>query len=109
MKRYVVLGDEVAMLKELESPQAAPVRSFNGDDEGKDLKQLVRELKRDAEAQVIAKAIQQANGNRREAAALLNISYKALVYKARQYGLELPKRGSRPDSDTEKKSEAAIA
>ncbi len=109
VKRYVVLGDEAAMLKELEGPQCAPVRVFDSKDEGKDLKQLVRDLKRDAEAQVIAKALQQTNWNRRVAAALLNISYKALVYKARQYGLDLPRRGAGPAQQASEEEDPVVA
>jgi len=38
-------------------------------------------------ASPIAKALDETNWNRKQAAALLQISYKALLYKIRQYGL----------------------
>ncbi len=90
VKRFVVLGDEASMLKEIRkaSDKGAPLVAFGY--ERKDLKQLVRDLKQNAEARVIAQALEETNWRRRDAAALLNISYKALVYKARQYGLETP-------------------
>jgi len=40
-----------------------------------------------AEAEAIAKALDETNWNRKQAAALLQISYKALLYKIRQYGI----------------------
>ena len=40
------------------------------------------------EAELIAKALERTGGNRSQAAPLLEISYKALLYKIRQYGLE---------------------
>ena len=41
----------------------------------------------EAEAEAIAKALDETNWNRKQAAALLQISYKALLYKIRQYGI----------------------
>ncbi len=54
----------------------------------RDLKTLVRGLKDEAEMEAIARALEQTKGIRREAARLLNISSKALLYKIRQYGLD---------------------
>ena len=51
------------------------------------LKSLVRNLKDEAEIQAISQALEQTNWNRKKAATLLNISYKALLYKIRQYNL----------------------
>jgi DNA-binding NtrC family response regulator len=56
-----------------------------------DLKKMVREIKGEAEAEAIAQALEQTNWNRKQAASLLNISYKALMYKSRQYGILRPK------------------
>lgn len=52
------------------------------------LKSVARSAKGDAEAQAIVRALQQANWNRKRAAALLEISYKALLYKIREYEIE---------------------
>ncbi len=51
------------------------------------LKSVARSAKDEAEAQAIARALEQTNWNRKQAAALLQISYKALLYKIRQYGI----------------------
>jgi len=51
------------------------------------LKAMVRSLKDDAEAKEIQRALENTNWNRKRAAAHLNISYKALLYKIKQHGL----------------------
>jgi two-component system, NtrC family, response regulator AtoC len=51
------------------------------------LKSLARTAKDEAEAQAIMQALEQTNWNRKQAAAILQISYKALLYKIRQYGI----------------------
>jgi DNA-binding NtrC family response regulator len=38
--------------------------------------------------EAIGKALERTKWNRKQAARFLNISYKALLYKIRQYGLE---------------------
>jgi DNA-binding NtrC family response regulator len=45
-------------------------------------------LKDEAEMAAIGKALERTKWNRKAAARILNISYKALLYKIRQYGLE---------------------
>jgi DNA-binding NtrC family response regulator len=92
VKRFLILGDESLALAELENRddsglppvetklEPAPERPGG-------LKSLVRSLKDEAEIQAISRALEQTNWNRKRAAALLNISYKALLYKIRQYGL----------------------
>ena len=51
------------------------------------LKSVARGAKDEAEAEAIRQALDQTNWNRKQAAALLQISYKALLYKIRQYGI----------------------
>ena len=51
------------------------------------LKSLARSAKDEAEAEAITRALEETNWNRKQAAALLQISYKALLYKIRQYGI----------------------
>ncbi len=48
----------------------------------------MRGLKDEAEMEAIARALEQTNWNRKKAAVLLQISYKALLYKIRQYDLQ---------------------
>ena len=46
-----------------------------------------REAARRAEAKVITKALEMTNYNRKKAAELLNISYKSLLYKIKECGI----------------------
>lgn len=54
------------------------------------LKSLVRNLKGETEINAIRNALEQTHWNRRKAALLLNISYRGLLYKIREYGLVPP-------------------
>jgi two-component system, NtrC family, response regulator AtoC len=92
IKRYLVLGDEKLAIHELHprgdasASQLDPALRNNGDGPG-GLKSLARTAKDEAEAEAIAHALQETNWNRKQAAAMLQISYKALLYKIRQYGI----------------------
>jgi transcriptional regulator with PAS, ATPase and Fis domain len=91
VKRYLILGDESLAIRELEvgevleSPAALPSPSYQAPIGG--LKSIVRSMKDEAEAEAITKALAQTGWNRKEAAKLLNISYKAVLYKIKQYNL----------------------
>src|SRR5580658_6199450 len=92
VKRYLVLGDEKLAIHEL-TPKSdgggAPFDATprNGAESSGGLKSLSRNAKDEAEAEAIAKALDETNWNRKQAAVLLKISYKALLYKIRQYGI----------------------
>jgi len=94
VKRYLILGDEAQVARELQPEVATPVAEAAKPQEAPQggLKSLVRGLKDEAEAEAIARTLEQTNWNRKEAARILNISYKALLYKTRQYGIEGPGR-----------------
>jgi hypothetical protein len=51
-------------------------------------KALVRGLKDEAEMEAIADALEKTNWCRKDAAKMLGISYKALLYKMRQFNLD---------------------
>jgi DNA-binding NtrC family response regulator len=89
VKRYLVLEDESQLVDELRSKaHDAGVDDGATSSTGRGgLKALVRSLKDDAEAREIQRALDDANWNRKVAAAELNISYKALLYKIKQHGL----------------------
>ncbi len=95
VKRYLILADEAQALNELESegdassPQAEAAARTPKTCPG-DLKSLVRSLKGGAEIEAITRALTETDWNRKQAARLLNISYKALLYKIRQYGIHRP-------------------
>jgi two-component system, NtrC family, response regulator AtoC len=96
VKRYLVLGDETLAVAELQ-PRPDNGGGMRADAFGKTavsgaesvggLKSVARSAKDEAEAEAIARALEQTNWNRKQAAALLRISYKALLYKIRQYGI----------------------
>jgi len=97
VKRYVILEDdegsfrellEMAALRQRTSPreEVAPVREQG-------LKALVRSLKDEAEMEAIADALEKTHWCRKDAAKNLGISYKALLYKIRQFGLDTGRSG----------------
>ena len=52
------------------------------------LKDVSREAARQAERELIARMLQQTRWNRKETAEILGISYKALLYKIKENGLD---------------------
>ena len=93
MKRFLILGDEEMAIQEMQvGAAAAASASSSGVSNAGGLKGLVRGVKDEAEIEAITKALEQTNWNRKKAAILLEISYKALLYKIRQY--EIHRTGS---------------
>lgn len=93
VKRLLVLDDEEAALAELSDDDGDGPELLNGSPRllriqaSTDLKSLVRGLKEETEKEAIKLALDRAAGSRKEAARLLKISTKALLQKARQYGI----------------------
>lgn len=85
IKRYLVLGDEQVINDFVSESAARPVAS---DYSVAGLKNLVRNIKGNAEAQAIAEALERHRWNRKRVAEELRISYKALLYKIRQYDIQ---------------------
>jgi len=94
IKRYLVLGDEQAIIDELSPKQGAEPFALNAEEAvgGSSLKDLVRNLKGNAEAVAIAQSLEGTGWNRKAAANDLQISYKALLYKIKQYNLTPPQK-----------------
>jgi DNA-binding NtrC family response regulator len=96
VKRYLVLQDEEMAISELD----AKSKGLNGSSANSNgtgapeggLKSLVRGLKDEAEMRAIEQALTATNWNRKLAATRLNISYKALLYKIKQYQIVPPGR-----------------
>ena len=93
VKRYLILGDESLVRGELESKAEEHPAGSDGSrnstgSPARGLKSLVRSIKDETEMDAISRALEETKWNRKRAAALLNISYKALLYKIRQYGIE---------------------
>ncbi len=96
VRRYLVLVDEELAIQQLDFRPAQRIRRPDcpiqidsaGKQESRDLKSVVRSLKKDAECAAILQALEQTSGNRQEAASLLRISLRSLHYKIRAYGIE---------------------
>ncbi len=58
------------------------------DDGNYSLKDISRAAAREAERALIARMLQQTRWNRKETAEILGISYKALLYKIKENGLD---------------------
>jgi two-component system, NtrC family, response regulator AtoC len=91
LKRYLILADENLAAAELQlRPDVNAGAHTDGTGRSSDaggLKSLGRSAKDEAEGEAIRQALEQTNWNRKQAAGLLQISYKALLYKIRQYGI----------------------
>lgn len=93
IQRIVILGGEKAIIDEL-APSieiesiSEPERAIENKRTWPSLREIHRDAVIKAEAEVILKALKMTNWNRKKAAGLLNISYKALLYKIKQSGLE---------------------
>jgi DNA-binding NtrC family response regulator len=90
VKRYLVLGDEDAAIAELERGTVqdnCAADEAHVEPQNPDLKQMVKTLKNGAEMVAIANVLEENGWNRKRAASALNISYKALLYKIRQYDI----------------------
>jgi transcriptional regulator with PAS, ATPase and Fis domain len=83
-KRYLISGDASVTADFFDG-----LGSSNGvfNTQKGDLKSHVRQLRNNAEYLLIARALDETNWNRKEAAQLLNISYKSVLTKIKQFGL----------------------
>jgi len=92
IQRYVVLGNEEEIIKELvslkkqnlfkEREEKEVIRNYPS------LREANREAARKAERELIFKALERTNWNRKRAANTLNISYKSLLYKIKEFEIE---------------------
>jgi DNA-binding NtrC family response regulator len=98
IKRYLILADEQAIIDELIPRPSAEFFTLNVENNGGDgsLKQLVQNLKGGAESAAIARTLEGTGWNRKAAASELQISYKALLYKIKQYNLFPPQKQFSP-------------
>jgi two-component system response regulator AtoC len=98
VKRMIVLDDP--HLSRAPVPLPKPDGNGNGASDFQEaqavsLKDIAREAAQAAERVVIAKMLDQTHWNRVKAAKLLNISYRALLYKIKNVGLERAEAGNR--------------
>jgi two-component system response regulator AtoC len=97
VKRYVILEDDEGSFRELVEMGAARQRTSPREEptpvREQGLKALVRGLKDEAEMEAIADALEKTHWCRKDAARMLGISYKALLYKIRQFNLDAGRGG----------------
>ena len=99
IKRYLILDDEQAIIDELIPRLSAELPAPGGEEAAGNngsLKHMVRNLKDGAESAAIAKTLEGTGWNRKAAASELQISYKALLYKIKQYNLFPPRKQAQP-------------
>ncbi|HKD79210.1 MAG TPA: sigma-54 dependent transcriptional regulator [Candidatus Angelobacter sp.] len=95
VKRYMVLQDETLAIAELEEKDPSAEIAPNLEDEalmhgGAGLKSMVQNLKERAEPRIIERVLIATKWNCKVAATQLQISYKALLYKMKQYRIFPP-------------------
>jgi two-component system response regulator AtoC len=93
IKRYVILGSPEVITSELQQPEQARDLHNEFDLEipangSINLKDVTRQAVRKIERNIILKVLQANQWNRKKAARSLNISYRALLYKLKEIGLE---------------------
>ena len=86
VRRYVILGTEEAISSELQGTTQDPFTADVPLDEPISLKELTRQAVRELERKIILRVLQANHWNRKKSAKMLNISYRALLYKIRQAG-----------------------
>ena len=91
IKRIVILGSEEAVIHDLwgtgDKPEDVPFGETNRLG-ALNLKKIGREASQKAESQAIQRALLRTRWNRKEAAQLLQVSYKALLSKIKEYGID---------------------
>jgi len=87
VKRIVALGDDSIAIAHLGTP-ATVTRTATSAAERLSLKQAGRAASDRAERELILKVLRRRRWNRKRAAQELQVSYKALLYKLKQFGLD---------------------
>jgi two-component system, NtrC family, response regulator AtoC len=97
IRRYVVLGSENAVMSEL-NRDVHDVFQFSIPPHGKvALKDITRRAVRQVERLVIEKALHVTGWNRKAAAKILKISYRAFLYKLEEAGIPCPDENAVPE------------
>ncbi|MBP1698589.1 MAG: two component, sigma54 specific, transcriptional regulator, Fis family [Deltaproteobacteria bacterium] len=94
IQRFVVLGNEKAIVEELspvttiDSIPAKKTKIVPTKKSWPSLKEVHRDAIKKAESEIILKALETTNWNRKKAANILEINYKTLLYKIKECGLD---------------------
>ena len=96
VQRFVALGSESEVLATLPVPGARIRATSSG---GRvSLKQIKKEASRELEREIILRTLGENGGNRRKTARVLNISYRALLYKLKEAaaaGVSIPDKSAK--------------
>ena len=87
-QKIVALNDEELALSELVSTRNAADAAVPADAQTRSLKVASKAASREAERELILKALGRTRWNRKRAAQELQISYKSLLYKLKQIGMD---------------------
>ena len=115
MRRYLILRDPFRLSQDLRSfkpnrekdeqglvADQDENQSDGGPDHGNAL-QRAEQAKREAESEVLLAALESTHWNRKKAAELLSVDYKAFLYKMKKLGLDAQNKTKRKGSATEGK------
>jgi two-component system, NtrC family, response regulator AtoC len=94
VKKFVALGDEALAIAELTAEIPAQRSVHARAEHGHSLKAASRAASREAERELILEALNRTRWNRKRAAQELQISYKSLLYKLKQIGVDHSKANS---------------
>jgi len=101
VRKFIILGDPESLSSELHAKAIKPMRPIPIADghsqpaeriQGSPILEQVTQARKQAETDAILAALNSTRWNRKQAAALLKIDYKALLYKMKKLGVE-----DRPD------------
>jgi two-component system, NtrC family, response regulator AtoC len=88
VRKIVVLGDDGLAVSELQSAPFRPRQPETNAARSHSLKAAARAAAREAERELILSALTRTRWNRKRAAQELQISYKSLLYKLKQIGID---------------------
>jgi DNA-binding NtrC family response regulator len=88
VKKIVALNDEDLALSDLIRAKHATAVTRTVDGQTRSLKVASKAASREAERELILKALGRTRWNRKRAAQELQISYKSLLYKLKQIGMD---------------------
>ncbi len=95
VKRIVLFGEESTVLQTISGKRPEDAKSNqgssddpSGENRSLDLKEVGKRAAEVAEKEVIQSTLQETHWNRKRAAKLLRVSYKALLYKIQKYHLD---------------------
>lgn len=91
IKRYVILGSEDAIRDGMLSRENGNLQQLGEGDGSLSLKKVTKQASRELERKIILQVLQENRWNRKQAARILKISYRALLYKLKEAGVVSPR------------------